>query len=349
MTRKISTVYIAGPMRGRPFFGFPEFDAARDKLLDAGYKVLSPVDLDRANGFDAMLLPATTDWNKLPEGVDFEECVTRDIQAVRDADAVVTLPGWEDSPGARAEVALAQWLRKPTYGLAVLLWNDNHPLAAFEPGDDLLAYWDDYDCGFPAPNLTETVKKRQFLPTSGVPAQPVKRDGSADFPATSAPVPPENPVVSEKSAAVSDELKPTNPKELVGSSKLPLSLWPPVATAYGCLGFLEGALKYGRANFRALGVRASIYVDAARRHLDAWFEGEECAPDTGTPHLANALACIAIILDAQSQGKLTDDRNYTEKPSAYRDAVNRLTPQVKKLQEQFKHCAPKHYAKEGSL
>lgn len=85
------------------------------------------------------------------------------------------------------------------------------------------------------------------------------------------------------------ETKSTNPKDLIGSSKLPLSLWPATATAMGCLAFLDGALKYGRSNFRAVGVRASIYVDAAKRHLDAWFEGEEFDPDSSLPHLSHAL------------------------------------------------------------
>lgn len=65
------------------------------------------------------------------------------------------------------------------------------------------------------------------------------------------------------------DVKPTNPKDLIGSGKLPLHLWPTTATAMGCIGLLEGMLKYGRSNWREAGVRASIYVDACKRHLDA--------------------------------------------------------------------------------
>jgi hypothetical protein len=60
-------------------------------------------------------------------------------------------------------------------------------------------------------------------------------------------------------------LKPSNPKDAIGSSKLPLHLWPETATLLGSLGLLDGMLKYGRAIFRAIGVRASIYYDACRR------------------------------------------------------------------------------------
>ena len=49
------------------------------------------------------------------------------------------------------------------------------------------------------------------------------------------------------------ELKETNPKDAIGSQKLPLHLWPTTATAMGCLGLLDGALKYGRANWRVSG------------------------------------------------------------------------------------------------
>lgn len=139
---------------------------------------------------------------------------------------------------------------------------------------------------------------------------------------------------------MSGELKGTNPKDAVGSDKLPLHLWPTTATALGCLGLLDGMLKYGRSNFRAIGVRASIYYDACRRHLDAWFEGEDCDPDSGLPHLAHALACLAILVDAQAAGKLNDDRAIDAK---YREHVKQLTPHVARLKALHAGKNPKHY------
>lgn len=134
--------------------------------------------------------------------------------------------------------------------------------------------------------------------------------------------------------------KPTNPKDAVGSDKLPLHLWPETATVLGCLGLLDGALKYGRSNFRAVGVRASIYYDAARRHLNAWFEGEDCDPDSGLPHLAHVLACVAIVIDAKATGKLNDDRMT---PGGYRALVEEYTPHVKRLKELHRDKNPKHF------
>lgn len=142
------------------------------------------------------------------------------------------------------------------------------------------------------------------------------------------------------------EQKPTNPKDAIGCDKLPLHLWPTTATAMGCLGVLEGMLKYGRTNWRETGVRTSIYIDACKRHLDAYMEGEDRAPDSGTPHLANALACLAIIVDAQAAGKLNDDRNYNG--SGYRKLVDNLTPHVRRLKDLFADKNPKHYTIEDN-
>jgi hypothetical protein len=138
--------------------------------------------------------------------------------------------------------------------------------------------------------------------------------------------------------------KDTNPKDSIGASKLPLHLWPQSATALGSLGLLEGALKYGRANWRHSGVRASIYFDACSRHLAAWFNGEDDSSDVGVPHLANALACLAILVDAEANGKLIDDRNHTPDSEVnYASYVNYLTPFVEKLKERFKDKSPKHW------
>lgn len=134
--------------------------------------------------------------------------------------------------------------------------------------------------------------------------------------------------------------KPSNPKDAIGCDKLPVHLWPNTATAMGAIGLLNGALKYGRTNWRVAGVRSSIYYDACRRHLDAWFDGEEVDPDDQVPHLAAALACLAIIVDAQAAGKLADDRAF---PSGLRGLVTELTPHVARLKEHHAGREPRHY------
>lgn len=140
-----------------------------------------------------------------------------------------------------------------------------------------------------------------------------------------------------------EQLKDTNPKDLLGGNKLPLHLWPLTATALGSLALLDGALKYGRSNFRNSGVKASIYFDALHRHMGRWFEGEDCDPESGLPHLSHALACLAILVDAQAAGKLVDDRAY---PGGYLALVADMTPHVPRLRALHKDKNPTHFLKE---
>ena len=103
-------------------------------------------------------------------------------------------------------------------------------------------------------------------------------------------------------------MKGVNPKDWAGAEKVSLTKLPGVALAHGAHAMMDGARKYGAYNWRGKRVRASIYVDAAMRHLLSWFEGEEAAGDSGAHHLGHALACCAILLDAQAVGNLADDR-----------------------------------------
>ena len=104
------------------------------------------------------------------------------------------------------------------------------------------------------------------------------------------------------------DAKPSNPKDLIGSNKLPLGLVPSTTMAYLTVGHAEGHIKYGLVNWREAGVRYSIYKDALLRHLAKFEDGEEEDPDTTVPHLANAITCLSIIIDAKECGQLIDDR-----------------------------------------
>ena len=100
-------------MRGIKYYNFPAFDEARDMLMSEGWDVLSPADLDRNEaGFDAMKLPPDTDWSLVPEGFSLDECIERDINAIKHSDALYMLDGWENSTGATAEFGLAKWWMK---------------------------------------------------------------------------------------------------------------------------------------------------------------------------------------------------------------------------------------------
>ena len=109
---------------------------------------------------------------------------------------------------------------------------------------------------------------------------------------------------------VTGAAKPTNPKNIVATTKLPLHLVPMITQAYLAIGHFNGLGKYGRDNWRACGVLASIYISAAKRHIDSWFEGEELDPDDKVPHLMGAITSLSILIDAQHTGRLNDDRKY---------------------------------------
>jgi hypothetical protein len=103
-------------------------------------------------------------------------------------------------------------------------------------------------------------------------------------------------------------IKPTNPKEAVGIAKPPVStLSFPVLAEVG-VAMMEGARKYGRHNYRILGVRASTYIDALFRHVGKWWEGEDIDPDSSLSHITKAIATLFVLRDAMIQNMLNDDR-----------------------------------------
>jgi hypothetical protein len=70
----------------------------------------------------------------------------------------------------------------------------------------------------------------------------------------------------------------------------------------------SGAQKYGRRNFRDSTIKATTYVGALRRHVNAFASGEDIDPDSGEPHLAHIRACCAVLMSAQDAGTYHDDR-----------------------------------------
>ena len=134
-------------------------------------------------------------------------------------------------------------------------------------------------------------------------------------------------------------MKKTNPKTEAASSKLPLQLFPATAIAAGAVGMLDGALKYGRSNYLVDGVKASEYVAAEKRHMDAWMSGENCNLE-GVPHLASALSCIAILIDAEYAGVLEDDRMVA---NGYDAAIAHLEEVAANLKQLHADKFPKHY------
>lgn len=127
--------------------------------------------------------------------------------------------------------------------------------------------------------------------------------------------------IAESIAHIAAGTKPTNPKDAVGIKKAPLSTVPMNVVAECGVAMLEGAVKYGRHNYRAVGVRASVYFDATMRHLVSYWEGQDEDPDTcdrnedgdpicgtGLHHITKAIVSLMVLRDAMLRDKCTDDR-----------------------------------------
>lgn len=132
--------------------------------------------------------------------------------------------------------------------------------------------------------------------------------------------------------------KPSNPKDAIGIRKAPMSTVSAAVLAEVGVAMLEGAAKYGRHNYRAVGVQSSVYYDATMRHLMAWWEGEDIDPDSGMSHITKAITSLVVLRDAMIQGMLTDDR-------APRSAefYGRLNDLAGKILDRHADKSPKHF------
>lgn len=111
--------------------------------------------------------------------------------------------------------------------------------------------------------------------------------------------------------------KHTNPKDAIGASKP--RFWSGISwhvLREVSIALYEGALKYGRHNYRPAGVRGSIYFDAAIDHLAKWYEGEDFDMDTlssasngyALHHVTKAICCLIVLRDSMIAGNWVDDR-----------------------------------------
>ena len=122
-------------------------------------------------------------------------------------------------------------------------------------------------------------------------------------------IPPEYQTNILEDIMTDPSTKDTNPKDAVGTRKWRQYCTVPTTIIWELgVAMLEGARKYGRHNYRVAGVRASVYIDAAKGHLDCWWEGEDLDPDTGLSHITKAMASLTVLRDAMIQKKFLDDR-----------------------------------------
>lgn len=136
--------------------------------------------------------------------------------------------------------------------------------------------------------------------------------------------------------------KASNPKEAVGTRKWRQFCCVPANVIWEVgIAMLEGALKYGRHNYRVAGVRASVYVEAAKGHIDQFWEGEDIDADSRIHHISKAIASLVILRDSIMCDNWTDDRP----PPPPLDALRRqMQEQVEYLLDLYPDAKPPHLA-----
>lgn len=106
------TVYLAGPMTGYPAFNRAGFDFAERYAAEQGWTVASPQNTD------------PTHYGPCPDGERHtttagshpHPCWVRaSLRMMLDCDAVLMLPGWQESRGARLEHVVAEGCGMPVH------------------------------------------------------------------------------------------------------------------------------------------------------------------------------------------------------------------------------------------
>lgn len=111
-------VYIAGPMSGYPEFNFPKFFAVAKQLADDGWIVFNPANKSNEEAVTKDASFGEGDGVALvASGWSFRDAYVWDVNKVIEADAIYMIQGWEASPGARGEhaVAVAMKSKYPDY------------------------------------------------------------------------------------------------------------------------------------------------------------------------------------------------------------------------------------------
>lgn len=108
-------------MRNYTDFNFPAFRAAAAALRAAGHFVFSPAERDDERHGSNLCSGTSGDLAEIEaKGFNIRVALGEDLAFIcDDAEAIALLPGWKDSKGATAEVAVAQAL-----GLHFRPWED---------------------------------------------------------------------------------------------------------------------------------------------------------------------------------------------------------------------------------
>ena len=89
-------LYLAGPMSGHADLNYPLFNSEAARLRTLGYEVMNPAEIGTIEGY------GWADYMRI--------CIGKLLTC----EWIALLPGWIDSPGARHEHHISQWLGMPS-------------------------------------------------------------------------------------------------------------------------------------------------------------------------------------------------------------------------------------------
>ena len=283
--------YLAGPMSGIKSFNIPAFDTAAERMRAAGIEVVSPAEVDGETTRSILLDSPRGDHADLPPSDGgWSAYLARDFRILADdgIEAIITLPGWEMSRGARCEVAVAEALGLVHIELSELidLFPDHAGMSVDEE---------------PAINWYSPVPPA-VLEFAGFKSPPEDERVPFEFFA-------DNP---ERQRQVTGGVKDNASK-----SRVDLIPSKPLIGVGHVLAF--GARKYKPNNWR-LGLRWSDTLASAMRHLLAFADGQDLDPETGLPHIDQALCQILFLSEYFHTNTGIDDR-WSSTSAADREAA----------------------------
>lgn len=320
--------YIAGPMSGLPFFNFNKFRNVQVELMAHDVIVYNPATHDTEMGFNPDCFASGDIKNptcgkkskshKSQHEFSLREALKWDTARITESDFITLLPGWENSVGVRAELALAFALKIPVFELLESICIKDAPELAEEEWIDSLQrkvevkFVDDGDLsrlsakepydfekdavnlGFdwrPVPTQAEQVEKAETY---------IRKLRESDKWGTLSYFADETKLTEEVRATSTTGGQKGRKQAQFGL--IPTGPLTQLAEHYG-----RGAEKYDANQWRA-GYPWSWSYDALQRHANAFWSGEDLDEETGSNHMVAVAWHAFTLLEFYENNKDQDDR-----------------------------------------
>jgi hypothetical protein len=279
-TEGLKRVYLAGPMTGIPHFNFPAFLAAAAELRqEQSLTVISPAELDSPAAKKAAEESPDGDPSYYASGESWGDLLARDVKLIADGgiEAIVVLPGWEKSKGARLETFVGRLC-----GLLILQYPTLEPVS--ETAIDRAHGSDEI-----SDILKESAVKLNLFGTNPSPATIPHSEFHRD---------------------TVNEVRVTN--DATGGQKgtkgFSWSLIPWVEMHEVAKLYTAGMHKYARNNWRK-GYDWHLSMDSALNHLSTfWEERQSYDEETKCHHLASAIFHMLALMYFEKHHPDLDDR-----------------------------------------